>query len=1374
MHPSPKGPRGRAASSPWQRTPSKGHSVPRRPSYTWNRGGRLRELRVRCLARKFFYLWVQQTFGRVCPSRARLHYERRLLQRTFEDWKEEWWVFQREWKLRVRADCHYRYFLYNLMFQTWQAYVHQRRAKKNKYRRAEDHAAKQKLQLAWKHWLIYVDVRRTKQGMRALALEFQEQSLLRVPWRVWRRQVQKVRVGHVMDSLALQHWAISLKFWAWSRWQEQFLCVQITRKKETKAVRHCEGRERRRALRAWRGYLQGRREKRRQDQLATQFHGTSVTRTCFSLWRAAWEQRQRLHAHQARIEALAARITLRRALGRWKRYMLISAEDAALRDMAEKHHRHRLVLRCFGALRQNVKNSRLQRLRKNLAHRQHQAMLLQRFWHRWCARADQREEEKQLPQLLQAHSHYRQTLLHKCLQQWAQNARGSRHEQMQYAKAEGHYRGRSLSVLFEAWRSFSCQRRERKAWQEEAVNFHRDLVKRRVFDTWWQKVYRQREARLSERMAVLHAERQVLRQCWSKWRRRAAEHSMERGNQATACAHRRHRQLQRAFRVWKENLEAVRAQQVPLTFPDGAKPPMFDPHREGCSRGGRARAGGLGRGRHMKTASGPFPSSRRAGEARAAAFNSHLLVRLAWSKWRQYVALQNVKWEKVIRADCHYHEALLRRTLTGWMTYQGRVQAVLRHVAEREEWHRRELLRWAFRLWRENSAAQVEEARKALQAEGHYRRTVLWKVAVHWRDAASLRRSSRQRDDVALMEARKRLARGRLRALFRRWRERGRRSSQQRAQELRAARHHRRRLLGACMARWKQHHSEHVQKMLLQRRGAQLMAQRLSRSCFSVWKCQLGERQRERQATVRALWFWSFTLQGKVWDAWLGFVLERRRKRGRLERAALAYHDGLVHEGVTRLLRFTTGMKSFRGQLQAQRQAQVAHSVHRVVRRCAALWKHKALARAARARRRVTFEVPSAGMPPPAGSAASGEASGEAAVGTEPSRAPRRPQKSWGWALQLASGDPYLPDPGIVRPVRKQPRRPDFLLDPVERAGPAEPPRPRLFSAVSGALGSARPGPAASPGDPEPTARTRPPEAPGHLHAESSPSSTPSERRPLDGSRVRLKGRSSLGQPVEGGPALPVTSWVSLDEPLALETRLSLRLPERPPLPAEVQKPQRAARWCSRGARSQPPGSAPGCRWRLLPFPRAPGRRPQPPACPGHPWGLSCPSFQLAAGVAPPEPEPQEPVEVVARMECAQPGGRLPPPESFPRTEGRPSQHLEAAGGSQAEAGRRASGLVGDGQLEAELEEIRERLCSYQANKQTLKSWQRQADSLRKWLELSTEDPRPEEEEAGLQVQQKLHQVEKQITHLAEELRTERQQVQRDMARIQALRAAFC
>ncbi|XP_038619555.1 protein SFI1 homolog isoform X1 [Tachyglossus aculeatus] len=871
----------------------RGHPIPHQVTNTRSRGGRLKELHIRCLARKFFYLWVKKTFGRILPSKARSHYERKVLQKTFGEWKEEWWIFQREWKLCVRADCHYRYFLYNLMFQSWKTYIHQRRAKRSKCRRAESHAAKQRTHRAWQHWLIYVEVRRTKAQMQAASLAFRKQSTLRVAWSAWTQQLQQIRIRYELDVSALHHWALSLQFRAFLQWRQLFLHMQANRQKEVQAVRHHQHGERRKFMKTWLVYLHHRRQKRRQGQLALQFYHISLAQRCFSGWQGAWEQRKNFHAYQECIKELAARTTLRRVFTHWKHYTALCAEEAAQYSLAEQHHRHHLLSCGFGALKENVKNSHLHKMNENLAHRQHHVMLLQRFWNRWQYRVEQKEEEKQRPLTSVAQSHFRKMLLQKYFEGWFQNAQRRRSKQLQYAKAEAHFRRKVLPSSFQAWRRFRQRQQQQREMKETALHFHREVVERQVFDTWWQRMHQQQENQLAERMAILHSEQLLLHRFWSVWLTRVAVRTKEREGEVVADNHYRHRQLLKAFQLWKENVQELRTE--------------------------------------------------RTGLRMASQFYSQQVLWYSWSKWRQYVARRSAKWQKLVCADLHYRRALLSRVLRAWMTYQHRVQLVLEHVAEKEKQHKRQLLRRVFHTWKKHSTECVIEAEKTAEAVEHLRRRVVSKVLVHWRDAAALQVYCRQQEAAVVMDARKKLDRGLLRSVFLYWREFSQRTSLQRAQLDCAARHHGKRLLQECMSRWKQHHLHCIRKMLLQRQGVQLMARRLSRSCFSQWKHQLAEKQREHQATVQALWFWSFSLKGKVFDAWGGFVLEQRRKRSRLEQAMQAYQADLLQEGVTRLLRFTAGVKSFRRQLRAHQQAQVADRLHRTVQRCAVLWKQKAL-----------------------------------------------------------------------------------------------------------------------------------------------------------------------------------------------------------------------------------------------------------------------------------------------------------------------------------------------------------------------------------------------------------------------------------------------
>uniref|UniRef100_A0A2K6F814 SFI1 centrin binding protein n=1 Tax=Propithecus coquereli TaxID=379532 RepID=A0A2K6F814_PROCO len=1107
-------------------------------SHTWTRRGRLKELRIR------FY------------------YEQRILRKVFDEWKEEWWISHHEWKLCVRADCHYRYYLYNLMFQTWKTYVHQQQEMRNKYIRAESHV-----------W-----------------------------WSEWRQRLGQVRVSRALHASAMKHRALRLQLQAWSQWREQFLHDQREKEKMVSAAKHHQHWQKRRFLKAWLEYLHIRRMKRQQNEMAERFHRVTVLQIHFYDWQWAWERRESLYTHRARVEELARRMVLRRAFTHWKHYMLLHAEEAAQHEMAEEHRRHSLLYFCFRALKDNVTRAHLHRIRRNLAYQQHDVTLLCRFWNLWQSRTEQREEKEHLPLLCAAWDHYRITLLCKCIKLWLQYTQKRRYQQSLQARADSHFQQRALPAAFHAWCRLWRWRQQESVLDARAAQFRRETLEKQVFAVWWQKMFVHREDRLAERMAILQAERQLLRRSWSTWCQQAAARHQELERQMVACAHHCHRRLRKAFCIWREGAQGLRTE--------------------------------------------------RTGRAQAAEFHSARLLCWAWNRWRESLALRGAERQKQVLADRHHQRCLLHRALQTWLTYQSRVRRVLQEVAARESQHDRQLLRGVLRCWKENTVARVDEARKTSQARAHYRRTVCSKALVQWRETASVQIYYRQQEDCAVREARKVLDRGCLRTWFRRWRDHSQRAAQQRVRLERAARHHRRQLLLGGMARWKTHHLGCVRKRLLQRQGTQLLAQRLGRACFRQWRQQLAARRWEQQATARALWFWAFSLQAKAWTAWLGFVQARRRKKARLEQAVQAYHRQLLWEGATRLLRFSAGMKASRQQLQAQQQVQAAHKLHHAVRRCATLWKQKVLGCGREPQppapvapsRRVTFE----GLLLDQAVAGAGDA-------TRETKKPRAPQPQGALSsLALATGEPHLRELSAACSARKQPRRPHFLLEPVQSQWPeklqecgrstTQPAGPSLLRAALA-------------------------EAPRAL----VPSS------PLSG--------ALSGAP---GPKLP---------PMASTGPELLLLPPSSFMPHGAEAPARVSA-----------------------LPTTPKLKPQ----------------------APPSPA------------CV-PDPYLLLPGDFTDTRAGP--------------GSETAGCV---DLEAELEGIQQQLQHYQATKQNLWSCQRQARSLRRWLELSREEPRPEDQEMELQVQQELEEVELQVQQLVEELQAQRQPVGACITRIQALRRSLC
>ncbi|XP_071301666.1 protein SFI1 homolog isoform X1 [Agelaius tricolor] len=554
----------------------RGHDKPGQDGYIQSQRRMLQKFQSRYLARKFFYLWAKMTFGQVLPSKARCFYDQKILQKTFGEWKEQWTVC-REKKLSLRADNHYRHLLLNLIFKAWRTYVCQQQGKRNKNYVAESHAKRQTLLRTWQHWLVYVDVQRTKHGMQAVALAFRRRSCLSISWAVWRRQHYQKCTGHKMNILALQHWAQSLQFRAWLQWRELYLHTQDEKQKDTRAVTHHQHWELRRCMGAWLGYLNLHRVKKCQNELAQEFHRSRRLRSCFSHWQLAWEGRRRMRAHGRDLEKRAARMALWRAFAHWKHYVVLCVEEAQQCELAEKHYKSHLLELGLKGLRQNVLETRLQRMRANLSSCQHRVTVLQKYWNRWKSRLEEKEEEQQQALTAVAHARYRRVLMRQVFDTWLlktcklQGYRMGENKlpvlcihcplpSLPPSQAVLHFQGRLLRCCWSCWRGRAAARLEEQEGLARAGEHYSNQLLLKAFSLWKQKTQERETERLKETEALRFHCSKCLQQTWNKWREYVGHKREKWRKLVQADLHYQHVLLGKTLAAWKiyqQNIQCI-------------------------------------------------------------------------------------------------------------------------------------------------------------------------------------------------------------------------------------------------------------------------------------------------------------------------------------------------------------------------------------------------------------------------------------------------------------------------------------------------------------------------------------------------------------------------------------------------------------------------------------------------------------------------------------------------------------------------------------------------------------------------------------------------------------------------------------------------
>ncbi|XP_055561163.1 protein SFI1 homolog isoform X1 [Falco cherrug] len=729
----------------------RGHENLDQVAYTWHQRKRLKEFQIRYLARKFFCLWAKKTFGQILPSRARCLYDQKILQKTFGEWKE-WWTVCRERKLSLRADSHYRHLLYNLIFKAWRAYVCRQQGKRSKYCVAESHAKKQKLLRTWQHWLVYVGVQRTKHGMQSVALAFRERSCLRISWAVWRRRHYQKCTGHKMNILALQHWAQSLQFRAWLQWRELYLYSQRDKQKETRAVTHRQHCELKRCMEAWLGYLNFHRAKKLQNALAQEHYRSRIVWQYFSDWRLSWECRRRLRAHRKDMEKLAARIALRRVFAHWKHYVVLCVEETQRCELAEKHYKCHLLKFGFKGLWQNVMNTRLQQMRKNLSYRQHQVTVLQKFWNRWKSRLEEKEEKEQQALMSVAHARYRRVLMRQVFDMWLLNTCKQQEYRMGEKRAVLHFERQLLRCFWCFWRRRTTARLEEQEGLVCARDHYSSLLLLKAFCLWKQNTQERKTERLKEVQALRFHDSKCLQQTWNKWREYMGHQREKWRKLVQADTHYQHTLLGKTLRAWKSyqhNVQCILYQvaekekqhtrlllrQLLCTWRENALALICE-----------AKATTLA-DEHYRRAilSKVLLQWRYAALLQACCRKQKAIAVMEARKHLDIVRLQTLflHWKELTRESLmlraqqhravqHHKQHLLRKYLAEWKKYQQQCLEKMLLQRQGDQLMTRRLCSASFSCWKTQLLQQRWEEQKTVQALWHWSLSLQRKVFGAW------------------------------------------------------------------------------------------------------------------------------------------------------------------------------------------------------------------------------------------------------------------------------------------------------------------------------------------------------------------------------------------------------------------------------------------------------------------------------------------------------------------------------------------------------------------------------------------------------------------------------------------------------------------
>ncbi|CAF0727562.1 unnamed protein product [Brachionus calyciflorus] len=835
---------------------------------------KLDEIRQKIISRKFGYIWLRKYFYSkskiqsnqriLLPSQVQKYYNNYLLKTIFDRWHTNIRFDRNEWRLNVKAECHYKYVISNKMWYCWKDFVSESKHDKNLENKALEHyndKIKRKYYEDWKRFQIENLKKRINLSIVQKKRNFE---ILKQTFQNWYFRYTNAKRSEKLLEIADSHFKLVVLSKCYSMWNYKFSHDKEDRRKIKLANQFYRQQQLRKVFTSIKMYTLYRRKKKIQKQKLDEYAESQLVYRIYQIWYEKYQNRVKINELEDEIVDFRQTYLKIRVLTFMREEYHYRLRLKHLELKAKKFYEKKLKLKAFMAIKENhleIKNKIIE---------YQKAEKFDSLWSKkiafniWLDKLDDKNDIKQLHLDYKARKHYENYLLKTGLKTWKYFIKNKKKLNAKQKIADDFYNKNVVRKFFNVIVVYTEDTKRKRENHRLAEEFYKNNAYLKYFEIWYQKYEQTIELQMNLRIAILHYESTVQNKIFSIWSNKYQLKIRDEINENRAEYWYRKHLLKKFIHVWIEHTRENR-QEI-----DNDKKALIHDHKRLCSP--------------------------------------------VFLNWKKFVEERRIFYQKCDQADQFYKIKLSKKILEIWQLQTKDFKSINEIVNTKFHNKQKEKCHEMLTLWRGQVREKKIEKQNEELAITFYLRHLMVKIIYEWQNYTSNKKLKKFYDQNKIENFHDIQFKLIKRHIFSIWRQKSLEMMSEERKEKIAIEFYNKKIQQKFLIGWKIFHKVCIQKRLLNNQAKLFSEMRLKSEFFFKWSLKYEQECEQREKNEKSLLLWSINIQKNCFTAWQNWIENKKKKKHRYKQALEMRQHDILQECSRKFLQYSMDSKIRRQQ----------------------------------------------------------------------------------------------------------------------------------------------------------------------------------------------------------------------------------------------------------------------------------------------------------------------------------------------------------------------------------------------------------------------------------------------------------------------------